>query len=121
MLSYALTSHVPWPLLAVLLVVLVLAGLARVMHTAALAIEGLDAYPPVVETREAPRTPVETRWPVEPSASLWSRLKGRVTCLRRAHEDIYTFRLGRPAHRCRRCGRWRAYDVIVDFPRERRA
>lgn len=120
MLSYALTSHLAWPLLAVLLVVLVLACLARVMHTAALAIEGLDAYPPVVEARDVPRTPVKTRRAVAPSPSLWARLVGRVTCLRRAHEDVYTFRFGRPAHRCRRCGRWRAYEVVVDFPRERR-
>lgn len=113
MLSITITPPPSWPLLAVLLGVLVLACLAWVLHTSALAIADADADPHGAAPTWRPSP--SRRRPVTPPTSLRARMKARLACLRSGHDYTYTFRLGRPAHQCRRCGHWQPYEVVSSY------
>lgn len=105
-------SDPPLALALVVFLVLVLACGAWVLAALYTALEA----PPA--TRRASGT---ARRPLGPPASMRARMKARLTCLRVGHDDLYTFRFGRPAYRCQLCGQWRKHQAVVHYPREFRA
>lgn len=101
-------SDPPLSVVLVVLAILVLAAAVWLLSELCDAIGQIERGPLFRRFRRV--GPV--RRPLAPSASLRERMKARLTCLRVGHDEVYSFRLGRPAHRCRYCGHWRQPEVV---------
>lgn len=97
------------PLFLVVLAVLAILCLSWVLAWLGRALEGIEYHG--IETRRIP-TDAPRQW----YRRGWARL---TRCTRQGHDEVYTFRLARPAYACRRCGRWRPREVVTTFGRER--
>lgn len=102
-------------LFTLVLCVVAISGAAWGLMLILRALEGIEYH--AVESRTRPG-PIPQEGHAQWYHRVWARL---AVCPRKGHEEVYAFRLARPAYACCRCGRWRPRVALVTWPRERRS